>query len=109
VKVRKKTPLTLKHFNDFLKLLPGRSDSPISWTLGIQERKKAAADEALPFKDQANIREQEAEEWKERIKDLKKAKAIDEAAITEVEEKLATLMKEAMNAAAKAKEIEDSI
>ena len=31
VKVGKKNPLTLTHFEDFFRLLPGRTDSELSW------------------------------------------------------------------------------
>jgi type I restriction enzyme M protein len=37
IKVRKKTPLTMEHFNDFFKLLPERADSERSWTIARQE------------------------------------------------------------------------
>jgi len=109
VKVRKKTPLTLKHFDDFFQVLPDRSDSSLSWTVDMEARKKAAADEARPFKEQANRKKQEAEQWKERLKELKKAKTIDKAAIVGAEEKVTSLTKEAREAAAKAKEIEDAV
>ncbi|MDE3096290.1 MAG: N-6 DNA methylase [Chloroflexota bacterium] len=33
IKVGKKTPLTLAHFEEFFKLLPGRADSDHSWTV----------------------------------------------------------------------------
>jgi type I restriction enzyme M protein len=33
VKVGKKNPLTLTHFEDFFRLLPGRTDSERSWTV----------------------------------------------------------------------------
>jgi type I restriction enzyme M protein len=33
VKVGKKNPLTLAHFEDFFRLLPGRTDSERSWTV----------------------------------------------------------------------------
>jgi len=109
VKVRKKTPLTLEHFDDFFRLLPKRADSPLSWTVDIEERKKAAAAEARPFKEEATRRRREAEQWKQRLKDLKKAKPRDEAAIAEAEEKVKSLTREAKEAAAKAKEIEDAV
>jgi type I restriction enzyme M protein len=32
LKVRKKTPLTLKHFDDFFRLLSTRAESELSWT-----------------------------------------------------------------------------
>ncbi|MGH7309912.1 MAG: HsdM family class I SAM-dependent methyltransferase, partial [Candidatus Rokuibacteriota bacterium] len=37
VKVGKKTPLTLDKFEEFLRLLPARSDSPRSWTVSRKE------------------------------------------------------------------------
>jgi len=37
VKVGKKTPLTLDKFEEFLRLLPARSDSPRSWTVRRKE------------------------------------------------------------------------
>ncbi len=109
VKVRKKTPLTLKHFEDFFRLLPDRADSPLSWTVDIEERKKTASEEAQPFKEEAARRQQEASQWKERLKELKKARPRDEDAIADAEEKVKALTKEAKAAAAKAKEIEDAV
>jgi len=37
VKVTKKQPLTLERFDEFFRLLPDRSDSGHSWTIGRQE------------------------------------------------------------------------
>jgi type I restriction enzyme M protein len=37
VKVGKKTPLTLAHFEEFFRLLPDRADSPRSWTVARAE------------------------------------------------------------------------
>jgi len=90
VKVRKKTPLTLKHFEDFLRRLPDRADSELSWTVDMDERKRVAADEARPFKEEAQKKAREAADCKDR----EQAKA---------------LAKEAREAAAKAKEIEDAV
>ena len=90
VKVRKKTPLTLKHFEDFLRLLPDRADSALSWTVDMDERKRRAAEEARPFKETAQ----------------KKAR---EAADCEDKEQAKALNKESREAAAKAKEIEDAV
>lgn len=108
-KVLKKTPLMLKHFEDFLRLLPDRADSPLSWTVDMEERKRLAADEAQPFKDQAHKKSQEAAQWKERLKELKKVKPRNEAAIAEAEEKVKAITKKAKEAQKKAKEIEDAV
>lgn len=91
VKVRKKTPLLLKHFDDFIRLLPTRADSESSWTVDMDERKRTAAAAARPFKEQATKKSQEAEQWKERVKDLKKAKPVDEPALAAAEEQVRVL------------------
>lgn len=49
LKIRKKTPLPLKHFEDFLRLLPTRGDSDLSWTVDMDARKQTASEEARPF------------------------------------------------------------
>jgi len=109
IKVRKRTPLTLEHFEDFFRLLPERTDSPLSWTVDMDERKKTAATEARPFKEQATKKNQQAAQWRERLKELKKVKPKDEVAMAEAEEKVKALTKEAKDAAAKAKYIEDAV
>jgi len=53
IKVGKKTPLTFQHFAEFLRLLPTRADSDLSWTVDMDERKRVAAEEARPLKEQA--------------------------------------------------------
>ena len=109
IKVRKKTPLKIEHFDDFFEKLSDRSNSQLAWTVDIQERKKAAAGEARPFKNESNKKRQEAEQWKEKRKELKKTKPRDEDAIAMVEEKIKALTKESKAAAARAKEIEDAV
>jgi len=37
IKVGKKSPLTQAHFEEFLRLLPGRTDSEHSWTVSREE------------------------------------------------------------------------
>ncbi len=37
IKVGKKTPLTLAHFEEFFRLLPGREDSEYSWTVSRED------------------------------------------------------------------------
>jgi type I restriction enzyme M protein len=109
VKVRKKTPLLLKHFDEFCRLLPTRGDSEWSWTVDMDERKRLAAAEARPLKELANHKSQQAEQWKERVKDLKKAQPRDETGVAAGEEQVRVLTKEAREAANKAKEIDDAV
>ena len=37
MKVAKRQPLTLAHFDEFFRLLPGRKDSENSWTVNIAD------------------------------------------------------------------------
>ncbi len=90
IKVRKKTPLMLKHFEEFIRLLPDRADSELSWTVDMDERKRLAAEEIRPFKEEARKKAREAAE----CKDKEQSKALN---------------KESKAAAGKAKEIEDAV
>jgi type I restriction enzyme M protein len=109
LKVRKKTPLLLKQFEDFLRLLPSRAESELSWTVDMDERKRVAADEARPFKNQSIAKNQEAAQLSQRVTELKKATPRNGQAVYEVEAKVKELAREARDLAAKAKEIEDSV
>lgn len=109
VKVGKKTPLTLKHFDEFFRLLPSRADSIMSWTVDMDERKRTAAGEARPLKEQSTAVGRQASQWNERLKELKKAQPRDEMTIAEAEVQVAALNREARDLAAKAKAIEDAV
>jgi type I restriction enzyme M protein len=109
IKVGKKTPLTHKHFEEFLRLLPTRADSELSWTVDMDGRKRIAAGEARPLKEQSTAKGQQAAQWNERLKDLKKAQPRNDKAIAEAEAQVAALTREAHDLAAKVKEIEDAV
>lgn len=109
LKVRKKSPLLLKHFEDFFRLLPERADSELSWTVDMDERKRIAAEQSQPLKDQSTAKAQQAAQWNDRLKTLKKAKPRDEKAIEAAEAKAKELTRESRELAAKAKEIEDAV
>lgn len=109
VKVGKKTPLTLKHFEDFASKLAKREDSEQSWTLDLSARKARAAADAQPLKDIARAKSQEAERAKDRLGTLKKARPRDETAIAEVESAIAGLLKEAREAASKVEDVEHAV
>ncbi len=109
IKVGKKTPLTLKHFEDFFVLLPAKSDSEQSWTIDIENRRQKALNEALPFKDKANHKQLEANLWKDKLSDLKKIKSSDKDAIAEAETGFKELTQDAKELLNKAKEIEDAL
>ena len=109
VKVGKKTPLTLKHFEDFAEKLATRADSERSWTMDLSARRARAAADAQPFKDTARARSQEAERLKERLAELKRTRPRDEASLEETEGKFKALLKEARQAASKAEDIENEV
>ena len=109
IKVLKKTPLTLKHFEDFLRLLPSRPDSDLSWTVDMDERKRIAADEARPLKERSTAKSRQAAQWSQRVADLKKVQPRDDQSIEAAEAKVAETTREARDLAAKAKEIDDAV
>ncbi len=109
LKIRKKIPLMLKHFEDFLRLLPSRDDSELSWTVDMDARKQAAAEQSRPLKEQATAKSQQAAQWSQRVADLKKAQPRDDQAIEEAEAKVKELTRDSRDLATKAKEIEDAV
>jgi type I restriction enzyme M protein len=109
LKIRKKIPLMLKHFDEFLRLLPTRGDSELSWTVDMDTRKQAAAEETRPLKEQATAKSQQAAQWSQRVSDLKKARPRDDQAIEEAEGKVKELTRDSRDLATKTKEIEDAV
>jgi type I restriction enzyme M protein len=109
VKVGKKTPLLLKHFDEFFQLLPTRADSEHSWTVDMDERKRLAAEEATPLKQKSTTISQQAAQVSQRLIELKKARPRDEQAIKDAEAQISALTRESRELAAKAKEIEDAV
>ena len=111
LKIRKKIPLMLNHFEDFLRLLPSCGDSGLSWTVDMDARKQAAAEQARPLKEKATAKSQQAAQWSQRVADLKKAKTQprDDRAVEEAEAKVKELTRESRDLAGKAKELEDAV
>jgi len=109
LKIRKKSPLMLKHFEGFLRLLPTRGDSELSWTVDMDERKRVAAEEARPLKEQSTTKGQQAAQWSQRVTNLKKDKPRNDQAIADAEGKIKELTREAKDLASRAKEIEDAV
>lgn len=109
VKVGKKTPLTMKHFEDFFARLPGREDSERSWTLDLTARKEKARADAKPFRDTAREKAEQADTAKTRLAELKKAKPRDDDAVSAADAQRAALEREAREATAKADAIENAV
>ncbi len=103
VKVLKKTPLTLAYFDAFFKLLPERAESPLSWTIDMDERKRIANEEAEPIKAQAASKARQAAQVADQLKELKKAKPLAPDAVKKTETALAALTKKPVNSRRKPK------
>jgi type I restriction enzyme M protein len=109
VKVGKKTPLTLSHFEGFASLLETRADSKNSWTVDLSARKAKAASDAQPFKDLARAKAGEAGVGRERLSELKRARPRDEEAVATAEAAVTRMSKESREASAKAEAIENAV
>ena len=109
IKVGKKTPLTLKHFEEFFSLLPKCGDSDHSWTIDFTARKAKAHEEAEPFRRQGRAKEQEVAGWRERLAELKKATPRNEKAITEAESQITDSTRAAREFNGQAEEIENAV
>lgn len=109
VKVRKKSPLTTKHFEEFFAHLAKREDSERSWTVDLAERKAKATEDAQPFRDLARAKRLAANELKDYIGTLKRTKPRDNAAIAAAEKELAAALRAAREAENKVEAIENAV
>lgn len=105
IKVGKKTPLTLKNFEEFFKLLPTRADSERSWTVDLDARKAQAAVDARPLRDAARAKAHEADAAKDRLASLRRATPRDDAAIARVDAEIGVLLKASRDAVGRAEAI----
>lgn len=84
LKVTKRQPLTLAHFDEFFHLLPARTDSEHSWTVDYAARWRQACDEAAPLVAEADTKQQAHDELIKTARALR-AKAWDiKAAATDL-------------------------
>ncbi len=109
VKVGRKSPLTLQHFEEFFRLLPGRADSDRSWTIDMVQRKQTAAEAAHPLREQAAAKRREATERNEKLRALKAGTPRDDAATKEAEAYIAELTREAQELSSRATDIENAV
>lgn len=107
IKVTKKKPLTLEHFEHFFSVLSEKNKTEKSWFIDIVEKKKAAQKQAQPFIEEQRKLNQQIEQLSQKIKELKKQK--DERKTEELELKIKDVQKQANENANQAKEILDSI
>jgi len=109
VKVGKKTPLTMEHFDDFFRLLPTRADSARSWTIDITARRANAKREADPLRAHAIKPAGQAAQMRQQIKELKDAKNGDATRIEQLETDARKLEAEARELTVKADAIENAV
>ena len=111
VKVAKKKPFTLAHFDEFFRLLPERGNSAQSWTVDFAARKRHAAEEAKPLHEQAQQKRQAAARWKERLEVLRipDRQNRDWAAIEHAEQQMQRLTREARELTGKAEDLENAV
>lgn len=107
VKVGKKTPLTVTHFDELMQLLPTHADSERSWTVNFAERLQTSQDEARPHRAKAEAAFAVVKELEDEIKEAKKAKA-KEAKIKTLEDRWRAALTEAREARDKADAIENA-
>lgn len=108
VKVGRKTPLTLKHFEEFETLRAKRTDSERSWTIDFAAKREAALAAKEPLEEKAADNAEAAEELKTELKALRKANP-DSPKAAKLTEKLAVLEKDTRELLAQAQEIEFAI
>lgn len=102
-------PITLEHFDEFFRLLPQRADSEHSWTVDMEERKRCADEEALSLKEQAAAMLQQADQWREKIKKLKRDKHRSESEIEKANANEKDFLRKARALISNAKKIEDAV
>ncbi|MCO6451261.1 MAG: N-6 DNA methylase [Caldilineales bacterium] len=109
LKIRKRTPLTLAHFDNFFAALPDRADSEFSWTIDLTDRRFEAAEEARPYRQQATNKRREAQPLQKRMADLKLAKQTRSDEYLELQDQVKVIVKEAREFEKRAQAIEDAV
>ncbi len=108
IKVGKKTPLTLKHFEEFFKLLPKRADSKQSWTLDFSARVQTSLEEARPHREKFIELSAQAKVLEDDFREQRKTKKLSEEKLAALEQKWKAVDRETREALAKAETIENA-
>jgi len=113
IKVGKKTPLTLKHFDEFFELLANRGESERSWTIDFATRLQTALAEAQPFREKAAELRVLASKLESDLVELRKEKQFrtekQREDIELAESRLKERVREAREADSKALAIENAV
>jgi type I restriction enzyme M protein len=108
IKVGKKTPLTLKHFEEFFQLLPKRADSQHSWTMDFSARVQKSLEEARPHREKFIELSAQAKKLEDDFRERRKEKKLSAEKLAVLEEKWKAIDREARETLAKAVTIEDA-
>ena len=108
IKVGKKTPLTLKHFDEFFQLLPKRADSPHSWTMDFSTRVQKSLEEARPHRERFIELSAQAKALEDVFREGRKEKKLNSEKLAVLEEKWKAVDREARETLAKAETIENA-
>ncbi len=107
VKVGKRTPFTLEHFNHFFELLPTLSDSEKSWTIDFKQRKQNAQKQATTLDKLADEKRKRTAALKTQLKNQRKQMSME--ALIMLKQSIEKLEKEVNELDAKAKTISNAI
>lgn len=108
VKVGKKTPMKLAHFEEFFRLLPERGESERSWTIDFAARLQKATDDAAPHRAQHESAQGDAKTLEEKWRAAKKEHGANAAATLAAYDAWNAKVREAREALAKAETIENA-
>lgn len=108
VKVGKKTPITLRNFDDFFPLLPKRGDSERSWKVDFATRLQTALEEARPHREKAAALSAEAKVLEDEFRENRKAKTFNETKLAELEKQWKDVGRDARESQAKGDAIENA-
>jgi type I restriction enzyme M protein len=113
IKVGKKTPLTLKDFDEFFQLLANRGESDRSWTIDFATRLQTALAEAQPFREKAAELRVLATKFEDDLGELRKEKQFrtekQREKIESAQSRLKETVREAREAESKALAIENAV
>jgi type I restriction enzyme M protein len=108
IKVGKKTPLILKHFEVFFQLLPKRADSKQSWTMDFSARVQTSLEEARPHREKFIELSASAKVLEDAFREGRKEKKLNPDKLAALEEKWKAVDREARETLAKAETIENA-
>ena len=109
VKIGKKAPLTLAHFEEFFQLLPKRADSERSWTIEFSQKLQAALEEAQPFREKGVEFAKVADELDNELAALRKKDPLPRDEVEKTKERWKNALREAREAETKARTIENAV